>query len=258
MINQSNIGLKFLNNIDNLQIIATNADGDFNKFLYQDKVSKEKFGVKILPGKNDENSSTIYIYQIKEEIPHISNSIMIQEKNNNLCNENRYKGEKNKFDYVEGQEFEGIFNYLNNKNNGLANFKGLISISSNGDKRNNAFDIINQNFDDYFYPQPNENSYIKFDFKDHKVSLNNYSLRSKNIFFNKLINWEIEGSNNDINWEKIDERHIQEWYNNEYIANYSVNNHNFYQYVQIRLRGPASSNDYLLALTQIEFFGELK
>lgn len=268
MNSQSNIGLKFLNNFDNLKVIATvAADDDFHKkFLFQDKVSKEIYGVKVIPGKNDENSSIIYVHQIKEEEPHISDSTVDQEKINNkseytefpISNKNNSKCDKNKFDYIKGHEFEGIFNFLNNKNHGLANFTELISISSNGDERNNAFDVINKSFDDYFYPHPNENSFIKFDFKNHKVSLNSYSLRSKNVFFTKLVNWEIEGSNNDINWEKIDERHIIEWNDTDYTANYTVNNHKFYKYVQIRLRGPASNNDYLLALTQIEFFGELK
>lgn len=281
MNNQSNIAIKFLNNLHNIEVIRKINDGDFhNKFLLKDKVTKEKYGIKIIPCLNDEynynpNSSAIYIYQAEEKEFQTPNSILIEEhqKKNNLCsadikkpnNQSENKSDKNKnesnnniFNYVKGHEFEGIFDHLNNINKSLANFKGLVYISSNGDERNHAFDLINKNFDDYFYPHPDENSFVKFDFKDHKVSLRNYSLRSKNVFFNKLINWEIEGSNDGIHWDKIDERHINEWYGTDHISTYSVNNHNFYQYVQIRLRGPASNNDYLLALTNIEFFGEFR
>ena len=270
MTSQSNLGLKFLSNISNLRIIEKFNEGDIsNKFLFQDKATNEKYCVKVIPCEKNENkkcqnSSTLIIYQIneKENNYEITDSNIIKEDND--CKENNSKEmiceskNDNVFNYIKGHEFEGIFNYLNNKNNTLANFNGSINISSNGDERNHSFDIINKNFNDYYYPHPNENSYIKFDFKDHKVSLNNYTLRSKNIFYNKLINWEIEGSNNDINWDKIDERHIKEWYTSDYIETYSVYNHNFYQYIQIRLRGPSSNNDYLLALSNIELFGELK
>lgn len=279
MNNQSDIAIKFLNNLSNIKVIKKINDGDYlNKFLLQDIVTKENYSIKIMPCLNDDNgnqnSSAIYIYQ--ENKFQNPNSILIDEhenKNmNTICSpdsikiNNQYEKNfeknndksNNNFNYVEGHEFEGIFNYLNNINKSLANFKGLVYISSNGDERNHAFNLIDKNFDDYFYPHPDENSFVKFDFINHKVSLRNYSLRSKNIFFNKLINWEIEGSNNGINWDKIDERHINEWYGVDNISTYSVLNHNFYQYIQIRLRGPASNNDYLLALTNIEFFGEYR
>ena len=262
MSNQSCIAMRFLSNLSNIKLIEKINDDNFNnKFLFQDIVTKENYGVKIIPNGN-ENSSTICIYQIKETDS--KNSIQKYDKlnihieNNTKINKPCDSNNNTIIKYRKGHEFEGIFNYLNNKNKGLANFNGLLYISSNGDEKNHAFDLINNNFDDYFHPFPNENSYVKFDFKYQKVSLRNYSLKSKNIIYNKLINWEIEGSNDEINWDKIDERHIDIWSGIDNTATYSVNNHNFYQYVQIRLRGPSSSNDYLLCLTSIEFFGELR
>ena len=117
--------------------------------------------------------------------------------------------------------------------------------------------MIDNDFESYFYPSASANSYIQFDFKEKKVSLSKYVLESKGIFCDKLINWEIVGSNDCKNWILIDEQHINVWEGIYNISTYSTNNQEFYRYFRIRLKGSNSNCHYTLLLTSIEFFGQL-
>ena len=162
------------------------------------------------------------------------------------------------FDYNSGHEFEGIFNYLNKECGGNSHLKGIINIKSNSDACNHCYDLIDNQFNDYFYPSGSPNSFVEFDFKKYRVSINKYSLKSNKNTSNKLINWEIVGSNNKQNWDPIDERHISEWSGDYNVSTYSTQNEEFYEFVQIRLKGVDSSNKYYLLLSSIEFFGRIK
>ncbi|KAK8842128.1 hypothetical protein M9Y10_026355 [Tritrichomonas musculus] len=162
------------------------------------------------------------------------------------------------FDYNSGHEFEGIFNYLNKECGGNSHLKGIINIKSNCDHYKHCYDLIDNQFNDYFYPRESPNSFVEFDFKKYRVSINKYSLKSNKNISSKLINWEIVGSNNKQNWDPIDERHISEWSGSYNVSTYSTQNEEFYEFVQIRLKGVNSDNGYYLILSSIEFFGKIK
>ena len=103
-----------------------------------------------------------------------------------------------------------------------------------------------------------------FDFKEKKVSLSSYSLKSDGEGGYHLLQWELEGSNDGSSWTCLDSRNTQDL-NGYYIAkNYSTNNHDSYRYIRITQTGKnggdawGRSPDDHFRLSQIEFFGTLR
>lgn len=159
--------------------------------------------------------------------------------------------------YVEGHELEGLIDYLNKKCDGNAHLKGLIFISSNGDKNNHCYDLIDRQFTKNFYPKDSPDSFVMFDFKEKKISVTHYSIGHRLNSLNKLLNWELLGSNDGKNWNVLDERHIKPWNGTNNVSTYSTDNHDFYRFVKLKLKGESSSNKYCMILASVEFFGKL-
>lgn len=201
------------------------------------------------------------IQEVTKENIELRNAISQQEKiieqHQALANQIKQQQNIQTFEHINGHEFEGIFNHLNKTCGCNPHLKGIINISSNGDEWNYCYQVIDNDFESYFYPSASANSYIQFDFKEKKVSLSKYVLESKGIFCDKLINWEIVGSNDCKNWIQIDEQHINVWEGIYNVSTYSTNNQEFYRYFRIRLKGSNSNFHYTLLLTSIEFFGQL-
>ena len=200
------------------------------------------------------------IQKVLKENVELRNVISQQGKiiEQNRVRANQIKQEQNiqTIEYINGHEFEWIFNHLNKIRGYNSHLEGMIKISSNGDEFNNCYQVIDKDFKQSFYPTMDPNSYLQFDFKEKKVSLSMYALRH-NEDWNKLINWEIIGSNDCVNWIQIDEQHINAWRGSQVVLIYPTNNQDFYRYFRIRLKGPDSFGQYYLVLTSIEFFGKL-
>lgn len=138
---------------------------------------------------------------------------------------------------------------------------GVINVTSNGDHYNKCYNLLDGKFDPnrnkYFYPHSNPNSYVQFDFKTHKVSIDKYSILNEGMSCNKLINWDLVVSNDEQKWDPIDERHISVWDGTYNLSTYTTNNQQFYRYIRLRLKGKDSSNYDSLITSRIEFFGKL-
>lgn len=70
----------------------------------------------------------------------------------------------------------------------------------------NILDFSNNGI--YFASINEQNSWIKFDFINRKVRPNSYSIRTWNApaGSSHLMNWIIEGSNDDLEWKILDEQ----------------------------------------------------
>jgi hypothetical protein len=104
-----------------------------------------------------------------------------------------------------------------------------------------------------------------FDFKEKKVSLSSYSLKSDGSGGYHLLQWKLEGSNNGSSWTCLDSRNTQDLNGPSIVKNYSTNNHDSYRYIRITQTGKnsgwpergVSPGDYF-RLSEIEFFGTLR
>lgn len=165
---------------------------------------------------------------------------------------------------AQGDEtFNGIIKYLNDKTNG--NIINEIDITSSSISLGNE-PIKATLFDDlksYFHTNGEENSYICFDFKDKRIVPTHYQLRSgpwyKNAHNPK--NWVIEVSNDNQNWEIIDEQKECEIINGKSIAHLfqiSNSNSNEFRYIKMRQNGKNCAEGFYFNISSFELYGKLK
>lgn len=172
-------------------------------------------------------------------------------------NPKRYS-EPKQFLYSKGHEYDGIINFLNKKCGGNSHLKGLIEITSSGEKLNHCYNLIDNNFDSFFSTNAGYDSYIQFDFKDLRISIKNYLLKTIGVPTAKCIKWAVCGSNNLKKWKTLSSIHTNAWpgYNNTSVV--SVTDQDFYRYIRIKLTGLNAAGGLDLNLSGVEFFGLMK
>ena len=169
--------------------------------------------------------------------------------------------------HKSGKNFDGIIKYLENKYGENIIQQGIISIevSSNNNPASSTYgfpeNLINYNWVHGFYSEDVPNSWFEVNFKNNKVKINGYSLKSSNYNQNcdsHLKSWVIEGSNDRSNWTEINKKE----------NNYDLYSHNQkyfpisqltdeFQFIRIRNIGKNHFNDDYLMLTNFEFYGKI-
>ena len=168
--------------------------------------------------------------------------------------------------HTNGQNFNGIIKYLENKHGKNIHEEGIISISASSSDRNKPEQVINYDWNDHWFSNKSQNNWLEIDFKNRKVKINGYSIKTydnQDSMNCHLKNWIIEGSKDRNKWIEIDKKE----------NNYDLNGANFqhyfpisqttddFQYIRIRCIGINHSQDnafvYYLDFTNIEFFGEI-
>lgn len=169
-----------------------------------------------------------------------------------------------KHDFLyENQDFKGIINYFRHKTNGRIENEILITASSNygTDLPINVslFDDINKVFQSGDQP----NAWICFDFKEKRVVPFNYSIRSyyhysKNAHHPK--NWVIEASNDNKNWEIIDQQQNCSSLNGRYLSDtFKIENesHKEFRFIRMRQTGLTWGGSNYLTIDSFELYGSL-
>lgn len=168
-----------------------------------------------------------------------------------------------------GRELKGIMRYLTNETKGNIHDNGTIEITSNsihsGYQPKNVVDYHQNNF---YHSQNVADSFVCFDFKDKRVQLSSYTIKSHNSGKNcgNLRNWVVELSKNGEDWEEFDRHEDDDTLNGpKIVSNFSINKRNdeFYRFVRIRQigfswSGYPNSKNYYIYFDAIEFFGKLQ
>ena len=178
---------------------------------------------------------------------------------------NRYHILHKNTKFEKGGEFKGIIQYLKKLNQ--YNLKDVIEITASSvrdDSEIYSFQhaIEYDDLESYFESEDSDDSWICFDFKDKKIKLENYTLRS----FNKgkssghLKSWVIEASNdeNKKDWKIVDKHENCDLLQGQnFVHTFSVQNENkeSFRYIRIRQTGFESSYCHYLTIAAIEFFG---
>ena len=104
------------------------------------------------------------------------------------------------------------------------------------------------------------NSWICFDFKERKVRLAQYSLKSDGFAGSgNLVDWVIEGSNDGNEWKEVDRRHTREL-RGHVVKTYECEGASClesFRYLRLHQTGKNSNGDDRICLCNIEFFGTL-
>ena len=204
---------------------------------------------------------------------------LIDNKTNKTNNEKRYfKSEKQKqsensieviFTNNIEDRFKGILSKLGNGDARNALNQGIINITcssvySNSD-HNQAKNVVDYGNDDkIFQSKKEENSWLCIDFILNKVRPSHYSIRATGYGSNNcsLLNWCIEGSNDQETWQELDRRSNEQSLrenrsSNTFNIQASLKNDEYYQYLRIRSTDVNSSYDHRLVFSSIEFFGTI-
>lgn len=108
-----------------------------------------------------------------------------------------------------------------------------------------------------------DNSWLCFDFKEIKIKLENYTIRSFDKSKNQghLKSWVIEASNdeNKKDWKIIDRHENSDFLNGKsFVHTFSIQNENEeekFRYIRLRQTGPSWSGNKYLNINSIEFYG---
>jgi hypothetical protein len=110
--------------------------------------------------------------------------------------------------FREGSPFEGIILFLTRTYCGNVSDLGIVSISSSSVYSDRvAKNVADFNTSSIGQTDDQANGWICYDFKDQRVKIQHYSLRSRSDSENNHpINWALEGSVNGIEWVELDRR----------------------------------------------------
>lgn len=161
-----------------------------------------------------------------------------------------------------GDPWSGVFSYLTAQCHDNPVKAGLLTIT--GNSFNPSYvgvlsHVIQKDWNGYWCSANEPNSYIAFDFLDHKLKLTHYTLKTYNASpqWRHIKSWVVEGCNSGT-WKEIHRIKRGNYLNGPIkVASFPVRNSAYYQSIRIRMIGPNHYGDYHLFLMGIEFFGVL-
>ncbi|KAK8843052.1 hypothetical protein M9Y10_025240 [Tritrichomonas musculus] len=172
------------------------------------------------------------------------------------------------FNYNGNNSLFGIIYHLSGECGGNVHDEGIVSITSSSVHGSQfpkyVADLPNNNTGNYFMSANETNSWLQINFKDMKIRPTHYTIRTysagpKNYH---LKSWIIEGSNNfHENWKVLDSQNSVNYltYAN---ATYTFeikeqNPDEYYKLLRIRIAGINDADNFILILSNLEFFGSL-
>lgn len=128
----------------------------------------------------------------------------------------------------------------------------------NGDK-NLLLQI--ENTTNKFYTRSQQDSWICFEFKKHRIIPTNYTIRSftNSVDSHHPRNWIIEVSNDNKNWTTIDEQTDNSTLKgNNIVHTFPVKKtEESFKFIRMRITGPNWYNNYRLYICSMEIYGKL-
>lgn len=156
-------------------------------------------------------------------------------------------------------EFEGIIDYFRKKTNDNIINEMLITASSIGNSSYPIKNLLNKDTNRKFLTQNTPNSWICFDFKNKKISPTHYSIQTHCGCY-LIKNWKLEGSNDNVSWDVIDEQTNCEFtHKSNIIHTFQIRNKSDkkFRYLRIFSTGKNWENYNEIYLSSIEFYGTL-
>lgn len=246
-----------------------------NNKLFLDKLLKLDQNVKILIQENSELKEKVALLEQKSEfiestgyssfienegqIKIIEDEVLQSDKFTNLT----FEDPKN-----DGEIFNGIIQYLTQKVGGNIYDKGVIHITSNLMYNEDYKPKYLLDFDNsyYFCSKDKPGGRVNFDFKEKKIQLTSYSIRScatrDMMIYPYLKSWIIEGTNDKTNWFVIHAVKDSELlYGRSKKANFKVECKFYYSVIRIRSTGESwynRGNKQMFGISMMEFFGNVQ
>jgi hypothetical protein len=158
--------------------------------------------------------------------------------------------------------FVGIISYLTRTCGGNIEDHKIIALNSSGIgnptncPRRNLVDFENRNG---FITSLEANAWISYDFKDRRVNLTHYSIRSRRDYNGyHLRSWALDGSMDGQSWTELDVQMNNTTLNSPgAFASFSISQSSAFRLIRLRQLSKNSSNYLSLMINSMEFFGTL-
>ena len=172
-----------------------------------------------------------------------------------------------KIEFLNNNYFNGIFHYLKtiNSSNNIYDEK-IVELIPSSVYPDTSYHIKNllDHQNNSFISGNNPNDNIIIDFKNKKINLKGYSIRSRpdhGVNRYHLKSWKVLGSNDRLNWFEFDKKINNSDINNQNVSKYfecSNNSNEFFEFIKIELIDTNWSNDWYFTISQLELFGILQ
>jgi hypothetical protein len=167
------------------------------------------------------------------------------------------------FPPITGSPLKGIIHHLTLECGGNVADRGIVSITADrpcNDRRYNAAkNIADLEANSYFHCANAENMSVCYDFKNMKVVLTDYSIRSRyDTDVPNLKSWVIALSNTGDDWTEADWRENRDdLCPRNVVRSFSVSRPSTGRYVRLRQIGPNNSGHFRTLISGFELFGAL-
>ena len=222
-----------------------------------DDVSSLQSSVEVL--ELPENSLLGDISSLMAEIAIITSSELYQRSRLEARNSQTSRLSSENFPYVEGSPFKGIISSRSSECGRNVHENGVVSITASSNHGNQCHQVTNYDWNDWWITNNEPKSWICFDFKEKRVNLTGYSLKSDGLSHYNLLQWVVEGSNDAKTWRELDNRDTQDLSRAFVVKSYSCQSpaSESFRYIRLRQTGKNSYGKHYLFLSEIEFFGTL-
>ncbi|OHS95422.1 hypothetical protein TRFO_10583 [Tritrichomonas foetus] len=167
------------------------------------------------------------------------------------------------FTDLSKQYMNGVTSFLANYHHGNNYDTEIIGIEASTHEGGDLYDLVSQAIGSDFYRENEKNSWILFDFKNYRINLEYYSIRSYKAekYGHHPRNWVMEASNDKKAWKTIDERANDTSLNgSSLLSSFEIKdnaNNNCSRYLRIHLTGKNWNDQFYLDISSIEFYGTL-
>jgi hypothetical protein len=165
---------------------------------------------------------------------------------------------RRQFRFDPSEPFGGIISHFTKECGGNVHTQGVISITASSTERNQCHHVADHDWTDYWFSQNSADSWIQFDFKNRRISPTHYTLRSDGYGGHHLLEWSLDGSNDEKSWTNLDRQNTQDLNGNYHVKSYSLTQSScHFRYLRLTQTGQSSSSVHYLGLSRVEFFGVL-
>jgi hypothetical protein len=167
------------------------------------------------------------------------------------------------FPFPEKQVFEGVISYLNKCCGQNPHDKGYICASgtSCNELHYHAKNVADFQTNSWFHSQNEKNQWLCYDFKDMRVAITHYILRSPeaSVGWYHLRSWVMEGSLDNEKWIELDCRREEQRLNgSKFVCSCEVRTVVESRFIRIRSIGADWGGQNFLMIQAFEVFGGLR
>jgi hypothetical protein len=166
-----------------------------------------------------------------------------------------------RFPFESSRPFNGIISPLGRKSGGNVHTQGVILITASSPGNKLCTQVADYGWNSHRYSADEANSWIQFDFKNRRVLVTNYTVKSdaNEGTRHHLVQWSLDGSNDEESWSSLDRRKTDDLNGRSRVKSYACESvesqGRFFRFIRLTQTGSNSNGDNHLRLANLEFFG---